>query len=96
MAENNQPVDAHARLLARVAAEQDDVLATLELCGPDTPVAERLWAQLVDLLVESMFLELRRSYLVGEIERADYVDELTSIAERCRIQGLLPLPARGL
>ena len=96
MAENNDHVDAHTRLLARVLAEQDEILATLDLCGPETPVADRLWAQLVDLLVEGMFLDLRRSYLAGEIERADYVEQLTAIAERCRLQGLLPLPARGV
>ena len=89
-------VDAHDRLIARVRAEQDDVLCTLQLCAHDEELADRLWAQLVDLLVEAMFLDLRRSYLLGEVDRDSYVDELTSVAERCRAQGLLPLPARGL
>jgi hypothetical protein len=89
-------VDAHTRLLAKVSSEQDDVLATLLLCGEDAPVADRLWAQFVDLLVEGMFLELRRRYLNGDVDRGEYVEELTTVAERCRSQGLLPLPARGL
>ena len=89
-------MDAHARLMAQVAAEQDDVLATLQLCADDAPVADRLWVQLVDLLVEGMFLDLRRRYLEGDVDRGEYVEELTTVAERCRSQGLLPLPARGL
>ena len=89
-------MDAHHRLIAKVAAEQDDVLCTLLLCRDEPELSERLWSQLVDLLVEGMFLELRRSYLAGEVERETYVAQLTSIAERCREQGLLPLPARGL
>jgi len=89
-------VDAHDRLIARVAAEQDDVLCTLQLCGHDEALAERLWGQLVDLLVEGMFLDLRRTYLTGAVDREAYVVELTAVAERCRSEGLLPLPARGL
>jgi hypothetical protein len=89
-------VDAHDRLIARVAAEQDDVLCTLRVCGHDEELSDRLWAQLVDLLVEGLFLDLRRSYLAGDMQREEYVDELTAIAERCRTVGLLPLPARGL
>jgi hypothetical protein len=96
VAANTHSVDAHARLLAKVAEEQDDLLATLDLCAADAPVADRLWTQLVDLLVEGMFLELRRSYLQGEVDREDYVEELTATAEQCRAQGLLPLPARGI
>ena len=89
-------MDAHDRLISRVSAEQDDVLCTLRLCGHDEELTDRLWSQLVDLLVEGLFLDLRRSYLAGELERDAYVDELTGIAERCRNVGLLPLPARGL
>jgi hypothetical protein len=93
---NQLDVDAHDRLIARVQAEQDDVLCTLSLCGHDDELAERLWVQLVDLLVESMFLDLRRDYLTGHLDRDAYVGELTAVADRCRALGLLPLPARGL
>jgi hypothetical protein len=80
----------------RVAAEQDDVLCTLRVCEHDEELSDRLWCQLVDLLVEGLFLDLRRAYLAGELHRDEYVEELTAIAERCRTLGLLPLPARGL
>ncbi len=89
-------MDAHDRLIARVSSEQDDVLCTLHLCEHDDELADRLWSQLVDLLVEGLFLDLRRRYLTGELVRDAYVEELTGIAERCRTVGLLPLPARGV
>jgi hypothetical protein len=93
---NPHPMDAHDRLIARVAGEQDDVLNTLQLCRDDKDLEDRLWTQLVDLLVESMFLDLRRSLLSGQTLRDAYVQELTDLAERCRATGLLPLPARGI
>ena len=96
VAANQRSVEAHDRLIARVAKEQDDVLCTLALCGHDDELAERLWCQLVDLLVEGIFLDLRRQLLAGTLERDVYVLELTLLAERCRSLGLLPLPARGL
>jgi len=95
-AANLSDVDAHDRLIARVQAEQDDLLCTLQLCGHDPDLAERLWTQLTDLLVEAMFLDLRRDYLRGVLDRDAYVEELTGAAERCRALGLLPLPARNL
>jgi hypothetical protein len=87
-------VDAHDRLIERVAAEQDDVLCTIQLVVGNDELEARLFEQLVDLLVEGMFLELRRSYLHGAIERDDYVKELSALADRCRGAGLLPLPSR--
>src|SRR5688500_14080481 len=58
-------MDAHERLMDRVASEQDDVLCTLPLVAHDGELSERMWGQLVDLLVESMFLDLRYDYLCG-------------------------------
>ena len=81
--------------MERVAAEQDDVLCTIQLVRHDPELGDRLFDQLVDLLVESMFLDLRRAYLGGELTRDDYVVELGAMADRCRSVGLLPLPTRG-
>ena len=92
---NQWRVNAHERLVQRVEAEQDDVLATLQLVQGDEPLETRLYEQLVDLLIEGMFLELRRSYLLGDLVREDYVEELTALADLCRGAGLLPLPTRG-
>ena len=88
------PVDAHDRLVQRVSQEQDDILGTLQLVRGDELLEERLFEQLVDLLVEGLFLDLRQSYIAGDVERDDYVEELARLADLCRDAGLLPLPSR--
>jgi hypothetical protein len=91
-------VDAQNRLIERVGSEQDDVLCTIQLVEGDSALQARLFDQLVDLLVEGMFLDLRRGYLAGdlagEVDRDQYVLELTALADQCRNVGLLPLPSR--
>lgn len=87
-------MNAHERLLQRVSVEQDDVLATLQLVHGDEVLEARLFEQLVDLLVEGMFLELRHRYMEGDLERDEYVAEIGALAELCRGAGLLPLPGR--
>ena len=81
--------------MRRVALEQDEVLCTLQLVDDDPELSGRLFDQLVDLLIEGMFLELRGSFLAGDLDRDTYVDELANLADRCRLAGLLPLPSRG-
>jgi hypothetical protein len=88
-------VDAHHRLVSRVSQEQDDVIATIQLVESDDDLSCRLFDQLVDLLVEGMFLDLRRDYLDGRLSREGYVDSLADLADRCRRVGLLPLPSRN-
>jgi hypothetical protein len=87
-------VDAHDRLVQRVSQELDDVLGTLQLVRGDDLLEEHLFEQLVDLLVEGLFLELRQRYLEGSVEREEYVEELAGLADLCREAGLLPLPSR--
>ena len=89
-----EAVDAHDRLVRRVAQEQDDVLGTIQLVRGDEVLEDRLFEQLVDLLVEGLFLELRQRYLDGAVDREGYVDELAGLADLCRDAGLLPLPTR--
>jgi hypothetical protein len=85
------PVDAHDRLAAMISHEQDDLLATLQLVQCDPALEDRLWTQLVDLLIESAFVDLRRDLLAGALDRDAYLTELTRLAEQCRNAGLLPL-----
>jgi len=87
-------MDAHERLANRVADEQDDILGTIQLIEDDE-LEDRLYEQLVDLLVEGMFLDLREDYLDGAMARDEYVAELADLADRCRQVGLLPLPSRN-
>ncbi len=89
-------VDAQNRLIERVGAEQDDVLCTIQLVEGDPALQGRLFEQLVDLLVEGMFLDLRRAYLAGDIARDHYIEELSRLADQCRNVGLLPLPSRSI
>lgn len=87
-------MDAHERLVARVGEEQGDILGTIQLVPGDAALQDRLFDQLVDLLVEGMFLDLRAEFLRGELDRDDYVSAITDLADRCRDSGLLPLPSR--
>ncbi len=87
-------MDAHQRLVSRVADEQDDILSTIQLVSGDPVLEDRLFDQLVDLLVEGMFLDLREDYLEGDLERDQYVEFLAGLADSCRTAGLLPLPTR--
>jgi hypothetical protein len=89
-------MDAHERLVTRVADEQDDMLSTIQLVASDAQLQDRLFDQLVDLLVEGMFLDLREEYLAGSVDRDTYVAGLADLADRCRAAGLLPLPSRHL
>jgi hypothetical protein len=91
---NQGLVDAHERLVQRVSQEQDDILGTLQLVYGDELLETRLFDQLVDLLVEGLFLDLRQRYLEGSVERGDYVEELARLADLCRDAGLLPLSSR--
>jgi len=78
----------------RVGHEQDDVLGTLQLVRGDDLLEDRLFEQLVDLLVEGLFLDLRHQYTAGELAREAYVDELSALSGLCRGAGLLPLSRR--
>ena len=91
---NTWVVDAHHRLVQRVDQELDDVLGTLQLVRGDDLLEEHLFEQLVDLLVEGLFLDLRQRYLAGSVDRERYVEELARLADLCREAGLLPLPSR--
>lgn len=95
-AANSNAVDAQSRLIERVGAEQDDVLCTIQLVSNDDALQRRLFDQLVDLLVEGMFLDLRQAYLVGDVDRDRYVEDLSGLADQCRTVGLLPLPTRTI
>ena len=87
-------MDANDRLANRILQEQDEVLATLQLVHDDEELSQRLYEQLVDLLIEGMFLDLRRQHLDGRLTRTDYVSELARLADSCRQAGLLPLASR--
>ncbi len=87
-------MDEHERLTTRVSEEQGDILGTIQLIDGDESLQDRLFEQLVDLLVEGMFLDVRDDYLAGALDHDGYVAAVSDLAEKCREGGLLPLPSR--
>ena len=67
----------------------DDVLATLPLVRENERLTTHLYDQLVDLLLESMLVDLRADLAEGRLSPADYAAELASLAGQCRAAGLL-------
>jgi hypothetical protein len=90
---NTSSVATHDELVARVDADIDDLAAVLWLVDDDE-LSDRLWAQLVDLLVEGMLLDLRGEVLEGRCDRTTYAHQLIDLTDRCRRAGLLPLGRR--
>ncbi|MCU1376242.1 MAG: hypothetical protein JWO68_3528 [Actinomycetia bacterium] len=73
----------------RVANETADVLATIPLVAGNEYLSDHLFDQLVDLLLESMLVELRTRLTDGVINAGEYASELAILAGQCRSVGLL-------
>ena len=73
----------------RVESETQDVLATISFVRENPPLTERLFDQLVDLLLEGVLVELRSQLGDGTLTAADYAAELATLATQCRAVGLL-------
>lgn len=82
---------ADEQLAREVGEEQDDVLASILLVRGDRSLEDRLFEQLVDLLIEGMFVELRQAYLAAELSRDAYVAELGALVDLLSSGSLLPL-----
>ncbi len=87
-------MDAQERLGRQVEQELDDVLATLQLVHGDDLLEGRLFEQLVDLLVERLFLDLRRHHREELVEQDAHLARVAGLAAQCRAVGLLPLTPR--
>jgi len=72
-----------------LAIETDDVLATLPLVAHNESLTDRLFTQLVELLLEGIVLEIRAAFEAGEIRVAEYGNQLAELAAQCRRVGLL-------
>jgi hypothetical protein len=83
-------LDMETREVARrVAAETQDVLATISFVRENPPLTERLFDQLVDLLLEGVLVDLREQLSSGLLTATEYASELTTLAAQCRTVGLL-------
>ena len=76
-------------LARRVAADTDDVLATLPLVRENDELVGHLFHQLVDLLLEGILLDLRHQLVDGRLTASEYAAELTRLATQARAAGLL-------
>jgi hypothetical protein len=82
--------DMETREVARrVAAETQDVLATISFVRGNPQLTERLFDQLVDLLIEGVLVDLREQLSGGLLTASEYATELATLAAQCRAVGLL-------
>jgi hypothetical protein len=72
-----------------VDRELDDALSTLWLVRENAQLSERLFDQVVDLLLERILLGLRTELVAGELTASMFATELARLADQCRAVGLL-------
>jgi hypothetical protein len=77
------------RVIEHLAVETDDVLATLPLVANNPSLTDRLFTQLVELLLEGIVLDLRTAFEAGDLRVAEFGNQLAELAAQCRRVGLL-------
>lgn len=75
--------------MERVANDLDDVLATIPLVQWNEALADRMFARLVDLLLEGIAHDLRDGLAAGRLTTVEYGAQLRELAHQCRMSGLL-------
>jgi hypothetical protein len=83
-----QDVDRRS-LATDVDRELDDALSTIWLVRENPQLSERLFDQVVDLLLERVLLELRTDLVAGHLTASTFATELARLADQCRAVGLL-------
>ena len=76
-------------LVTDVDRELDDALSTLWLVRGNQQLSDRLFDQVVDLLLERTLLDLRTRLVAGELTANTFATELARLADQCRAVGLL-------
>lgn len=76
-------------LATDVDRELDDALSTLWLVRGNDQLSERLFEQVVDLLLERILLDLRTDLVAGKLTASTFATELARLAGQCRTVGLL-------
>lgn len=76
-------------LVTDVDRELDDALSTLWLVRGNSQLSERLFEQVVDLLLERILLDLRTELVAGTMTANGFAAELAKLADQCRAVGLL-------
>jgi hypothetical protein len=80
------------RTARRISHEIDDVLATAPLVRGNQSLADELYEHLVDLLLQSILVDLARRHEDGVVNDDDYAAELVAFAHQCRAVGLTGTP----
>lgn len=76
-------------LATDVDRELDDALSTIWLVRGNEQLSERLYDQVVDLLLERVLLDLRTELVAGNLTASSFASELARLADQCRAVGLL-------
>ena len=76
-------------LATDVDRELDDALSTVWLVRGNEQLSERLFDQVVDLLLERILLDLRTDLVAGKLTANIFAAELARLADQCRSVGLL-------
>ncbi len=79
----------------QVNKEIDDLLVTIYLVRDNAELVERLFAQLVNSLVELAFVETHLEFASGVIDLRVYQDETSTLNRQCQEMGL-PYKSRGV
>jgi hypothetical protein len=72
----------------------EDVLSMLPMAAADAASRDRLFSEVVDLLMDSILGELRARLDSGVISPRHYATELAVLASQARHVGLLTPPAK--
>ncbi len=72
----------------QVNQQIDDLFATIYLVRDNSELVERLFAQLVNNLVELAFLETHLEFEAGVIDLRSYQQEIKTLTNQCERMGL--------
>jgi hypothetical protein len=73
----------------KVSGDLDDILTTLPYVRENGALTDRLFEQVVDLLVEQIVDDLRQQYDGGQLSARAYAIELATLAGQARAVGLI-------
>jgi hypothetical protein len=72
----------------RISREMDEVLASAPFAAGNRALADEIYAYLVDLLAQSILVDLAGQRDEGAIDDAGYAAALATFAHECRAVGL--------
>lgn len=72
----------------QVNKEIDDLLVTIYLVRDNAELVERLFAQLVNSLVQLAFVETHLEFATGAIDLSVYQEETLTLSRQCQEMGL--------